>query len=225
MCLIADLLPQHSLHLILYPTPQMQTSVARLYAHILNFLLSSLKWYNDSRTVHAFKSIFQPWDLKFKQDYEAIAAEAQQVGRLADVALKAEVRDTRLEVVQGTRHWELVRQEINQLKVENERLASLLQAKFGIMEDSIHCGLTHILFWKARTRPCHARSKPDYPASAILTDIANSDVQRDPLGLHLSARNLESNTPQSNALTATLELSPDLRRVPAILPVHAEQAP
>ena len=147
MCLIADLLPQHSLHLILYPTPQMQTSVARLYAHILNFLLSSLKWYNDNRTAHAFKSIFQPWDLKFKQDYEAIAAEAQQVGRLADVALKAEVRDTRLEVVQGTRHWELVRQEINQLKVENERLASLLHAKFGRMEDSIHCELTHFFFF------------------------------------------------------------------------------
>ncbi|KAL9063201.1 MAG: hypothetical protein Q9157_008355, partial [Trypethelium eluteriae] len=76
----------------------MQDSVARLYAQILHFLLSALKWYHDSRTVHALKSLFQPWDLKFRPEYEAVAAAAQQVGRLADVALKAEVRDTRLEV-------------------------------------------------------------------------------------------------------------------------------
>lgn len=143
---IADLLPQHSLHLILYPTPRMQTSVARLFAHILNFFLSALKWYKDSRALHALKSIFQPWDLKFRHDYEAIAAEAQQIVRMADMGLKAEVRDTRLEVVQGTRHWELVRQEMNELKVENQRLASLFQAKFGMMEDSMHCEwIVHLL--------------------------------------------------------------------------------
>lgn len=117
----------------------MQTSVARLYAHIVNFFLSALKWYKDSRAVHALKSIFQPWDLKFRHEYEAIAAEAQQIGLLADAALKAEVRDTRLEVVQGTRHWELVRQEMNELRVENQRMASLVQAKFGMMEDSMLC--------------------------------------------------------------------------------------
>jgi len=115
----------------------MQTSVARLYAHILNFFLSSLKWYKDNRAVHALKSIFQPWDLKFRPEYEAIAAEAQQIRRLADVAMKAEVRDTRLEVVQGTRHWELVKQEMNDLKVENQRLVNLFQAKFGMLEDSM----------------------------------------------------------------------------------------
>ena len=117
----------------------MQTSVARLYAHILNFFLSALKWYKDNCGVHALKSVFQPWDLKFRHEYDAIATEAQQIRRLADVALKAEVRDTRLEVVQGTKHWELVRQEMNELKVENQRLASLVQDKFGMMEDSILC--------------------------------------------------------------------------------------
>ena len=120
----------------------MQASVARLYAHILRFFLSSLKWYKDSRAGHAVKSIFQPWDLKFRPEYEAIAAESQQIGQLADAALKAEVRDTRLEVVQGTRHLLLVRQEMNELKVENQRLASLFEAKFGMMEDSIVCEWT-----------------------------------------------------------------------------------
>ncbi|KAF2654727.1 hypothetical protein K491DRAFT_631344, partial [Lophiostoma macrostomum CBS 122681] len=134
---IADLLPQQSLLLILYPTPQMQTSVARLYAHILSLFLSALKWYKDSRAVHAFKSIFQPWDLKFRQEYEAIASETQQICRLADVAMKAEVRDTRLEVAQATRYFEHVRREINELKVENQRLQRLCQSRFDMIENSL----------------------------------------------------------------------------------------
>ncbi|PVH93014.1 hypothetical protein DM02DRAFT_542371, partial [Periconia macrospinosa] len=48
--------PQQSLALLLYPTSQMQTSVARLYAHILNFFLEALKWYKDSRAMHALKA-------------------------------------------------------------------------------------------------------------------------------------------------------------------------
>ncbi|KAL8661382.1 MAG: hypothetical protein Q9202_005624 [Teloschistes flavicans] len=80
---IADLLPQHAFHLILYPTREMQTAVARLYACILKFFLSALQWYRDSRAAHAFKSIFQPWDIRFRGEYEAVAATAQQVGRLA----------------------------------------------------------------------------------------------------------------------------------------------
>ena len=115
----------------------MQYSVARLYAHILNFFLSSLKWYKDSRATHAVKSIFQPWDLKFRPEYEAIATESRQIRQLADVALKAEVRDTRLEVVQGTKHWEWVVRQMDELKEENKRLAYLFQTKFETMESSM----------------------------------------------------------------------------------------
>lgn len=134
---IADLLPVHSLHLILYPTPQMQASVARIYVHILNFFLCALKWYKDKRTVHAIKAVFQPWDLKFRQEYEAIAAESQQIGRLADVAMKSEVRDMRLEVVHGSEHWQWMRQEMAELKRENQRLTHSLQTRIGNMEDSL----------------------------------------------------------------------------------------
>lgn len=87
--------------------------------------------------MHAVKAIFQPWDLKFQPEYEAIATESQQIGQLADMALKAEVRDTRLEVLQGTKHWEQVVQQMDELKGENQRLAHLLQAKFGMMESSM----------------------------------------------------------------------------------------
>ncbi len=168
----------------------MQTSVARLYAHILNFFLSSLKWYKDNRAVHALKSIFQPWDLKFRHEYEAIAAETQQIRRLADVAMKAEVRDTRLEVVQGTRHWELVKQEMNDLKVENQRLTSLFQAKFGMLEDSmLRKWVAHFLGAGISVLSYHEQATVSdniffstirAPDSKTLTYIANRHVWRDP---------------------------------------------
>lgn len=137
----------------------MQNSVARLYAHILNFFLSSLKWYKDGRAMHALKSICQPWDLKFRPEYEAIACEAQQIRRLADIAMKAEVRDTRLGVEQGTRHWELVKQEISALKLENQKLKSLFQSRLDMMENSMICEYSAYLqnscysfFSRTRTR-------------------------------------------------------------------------
>ena len=117
----------------------MQYSVARLYAHILNYFLSALKWYKDNRALHAVKSIFQPWDLKLRPEYEAIVSESQQIRQLTDVALKAEVRDTRLEVAQGTKHWVRVVQQMEELRTENQRLAHLFQTKFGMMESSMLC--------------------------------------------------------------------------------------
>lgn len=118
----------------------MQASVDRLYAYILNFFVEALKWYRDKRITHALKSIFQPWDLKFRQDYEAIASEALQIRHLASVAMKAEVRDTRLGVVQGTKELELVKQEVSELKVENQRLHGLLFSRLEKMENSMLCG-------------------------------------------------------------------------------------
>ncbi|KAI4188537.1 MAG: hypothetical protein LQ348_003912 [Seirophora lacunosa] len=134
---IADLLPQHSLHVILYPTSEMQNAVARLYACILRFFLSALQWYNDSRAAHALKSIFQPWDIRFRSEHEAVAAAAQQVERLANAALKAEVRVTRLEVVRGREDWEVMRREMGELRDDNRRLQELWKGSFQGLEGSI----------------------------------------------------------------------------------------
>ncbi len=202
----------------------MQTSVARLYAHILNFFLSSLKWYKNNCAVHAFRSIFQPWDLKFRHEYEAIGAESQQIGRLADVALKAEVRDTRMEVVQGTRHWELVRQEMNELRVDNQRLTRVFQARFGAMENSI-LGEWILNLLGAQKRASHALSKLNSMMTATLTGMANRHVQRDSPRLRIPTQIPKSSPPQSDALPATLELPSNLRGFLAILPVHADKMP
>jgi hypothetical protein len=123
----------------------MQLSVARLFAHILNFFVSALKWYKDSRAMHVLKSVLQPWDLKFRNEYEAIASEAQNIRRLADVAMKAEVRDTRTEVGQGTMHLELMRKEMDNLRKENAKLQDLVRSRFEGMERSMVCKYTYIV--------------------------------------------------------------------------------
>ena len=117
----------------------MQLSVARLYAHIPRIFLCSLKWYKSSRAVHAFKSVLQPWDLKFRQEFEAIASEAQQIRRLTDVAMKVEIRDTREEVVQGTKHMGMIRQELQVLRQENQKLQTLFQVRFDSVEGAMTC--------------------------------------------------------------------------------------
>lgn len=115
----------------------MQNAVARLYACILRFFLSALQWYNDSRAAHALKSIFQPWDIRFRSEHEAVAAAAQQVERLANAALKAEVRVTRLEVVRGREDWEVMRREMGELRDDNRRLQELWKGSFQGLEGSI----------------------------------------------------------------------------------------
>lgn len=70
----------------------------------MNLFLVSLEWNEDGRVRHAFKAVFQPWDLQFKEFFDTVTPEAQQTRRLADVAMKAELRSTRQGVEQGTRH-------------------------------------------------------------------------------------------------------------------------
>ncbi|KAL8770710.1 MAG: hypothetical protein Q9194_005097 [Teloschistes cf. exilis] len=110
---IAELVLQHAFHLILYPTREMQTA-----------------WYRDSRPAHAFKSIFQPWDIRFRGEYEAVATTAQQVGRLADVALKAEVRDIMSEVMRGRVDLKSVSRKISELQKENQRMERLILCSY-----------------------------------------------------------------------------------------------
>ncbi|KAL9052648.1 MAG: hypothetical protein Q9162_005275 [Coniocarpon cinnabarinum] len=75
---------------------------------------------------------------ELRHECETIDGESQRIQRLADVALKAEVRNTRLEVVNGTGHWKLVRQEVIDLKLENQRLKVFLEAKFEMVQDTMY---------------------------------------------------------------------------------------
>lgn len=208
----------------------MQASVARLYAHILNFSVEALKWYRDKRITHAFKSIFQPWNLKFRQDYEAIESEALQIRRLASVAMKAEVRDTRLGVVQGTKELELVKQEVSELKAENQRLHGLLFSRLEKMESSMLCECHFFLFVFVLRSPVHNFQSSVFaclffPTMRTKTDFSYRRVSRASCRLYQPTRNTESSPHHPDDVITALELPPNFRGFAAFLPVNAEQAP
>ena len=115
----------------------MQIAVARLYALVLSFFISALKWYHSSRAMHALKSILQPWELTFQHMCDAIGEAAENVRQLADAALKAEVRDTRVGMDEGRKEWEGLRREMGALRQENEMLTQIVRAGFSRVEESM----------------------------------------------------------------------------------------
>ena len=122
----------------------MQAAVAQLYVHVLTFLQAALKWYRDSRLVHAVKSVFQPWDLTFRDQYEAIAAASKRIRQMTDVASKAELRDTHLEVLQGKQYWTDAKTEVALLRLENQHLMDMLKTQFNDFNDKLQCKLSSI---------------------------------------------------------------------------------
>lgn len=63
---IADILPRTDLSLVLYPTVIMKETVARLYAHIIQFVIHAVRWYKQGKFTHAWASTAKPWALSFK---------------------------------------------------------------------------------------------------------------------------------------------------------------
>jgi hypothetical protein len=93
---IADVLPRTKLHLLLYPTERMQDAVAKLYASIIGFIESAIKWYKKGVFSKTISAIVNPYDLAFKDLVDDIAAHSRRVDELANDAQKAEIRDLHL---------------------------------------------------------------------------------------------------------------------------------
>jgi len=96
--MIADILPRTDFTLILYPTQAMKNMIAELYAYIMLFTTRAICWYKRGKFAHAFGAIARPWALNWKDDVDGIAEQSQKVDSLAQIAARAELRDTRLEV-------------------------------------------------------------------------------------------------------------------------------
>lgn len=90
---IADVLPRAELHLLLYPTERMQNAVAQLYASIIGFTQSAIKWYKKGVFSKTISAIVNPYDLAFKDVVDDITVCSRRVDELANAAQKAEIRD------------------------------------------------------------------------------------------------------------------------------------
>ncbi|KAK1516998.1 uncharacterized protein CCOS01_12547 [Colletotrichum costaricense] len=95
---IALVLPRTELHSVLYPTPRMQDAVSQLYAKIIEFALTAIKWYKKGKLSHSFTAIIKPFSLGFKPIVEEIAERSKHVDELASAAVKAEIRDLHVNI-------------------------------------------------------------------------------------------------------------------------------
>ncbi|TLD20616.1 hypothetical protein PspLS_08581, partial [Pyricularia sp. CBS 133598] len=115
-CRIAEALPRADLGLILYPTPSIQESVARLYAAIIKFAIRALRGYQNGRLIHIAAAIASPWTLSFEEELADIERNSKSVEELAQGAARAELRELRFQVHQSRADQQQARAELLQLK-------------------------------------------------------------------------------------------------------------
>ncbi|CAI0648746.1 unnamed protein product [Colletotrichum noveboracense] len=95
---IGDVLPRAELHVLLYPTPRMQETVAQLYSKILEFSVMAIRFYKKGKLSHAIASVVKPFSLTFKPIIEEIRQRSLRVDELANALCKAEMRDLHVKI-------------------------------------------------------------------------------------------------------------------------------
>ncbi|KAF5966874.1 Nacht domain-containing protein [Fusarium bulbicola] len=95
---IADVLPRTELHAILYPTDRMQEAVSMVYAKIIEFSITAIRWYKKNSFRRVISSIISPFSISFKDIIDEISERSRTVDQLADAANKAETRDVHTDI-------------------------------------------------------------------------------------------------------------------------------
>ncbi|CAD6593390.1 MAG: hypothetical protein ASARMPREDX12_007126 [Alectoria sarmentosa] len=137
LCQIADILPRANLTLILYPTAMMQDVLARLYANIIQFISQAVHWYRQGKLKHSVFSIIRPWKVSFQESLESIKDDSIRLDKLSDMAAKAELRDTHVEVVEIRKNWAETKFELGMMRQENQRLADYITTGMSRIDSAI----------------------------------------------------------------------------------------
>ncbi|KAH7026712.1 uncharacterized protein B0I36DRAFT_331181 [Microdochium trichocladiopsis] len=98
LCQIADSLPRVELATILYPTPRMKEAVVQLYAHIINFLIRSKSWYDESKLQRMVNAITRPAELRYDDIIQDIERCKAVIDCLSTAGARAEQRDMHLKI-------------------------------------------------------------------------------------------------------------------------------
>ncbi|PUU72119.1 hypothetical protein B9Z19DRAFT_1175592 [Tuber borchii] len=165
---ISDSLPQVNLLSILYPSDEMRSAVAMLYAHILSFLQSATSWYRCGRIAHVFRAWWKPFEVSFKELVEDICEQGKRVTNLADAGHKLETRKQtellenlcerveRVDAVAGAGQELAIRKGVHsqthciQVMGENEKLYGIYDTTPSIFAKS--CGMDFGLVREIRRR-------------------------------------------------------------------------
>ena len=89
--------------------------------------------------MHTVSCIVRPWALLYSEHVEAIKEDSIRLDKLSDMAAKAELRDTHLEVVEARKEWAFANSELMSLRDDNRRLAEMIQAGMGRLDQTIIC--------------------------------------------------------------------------------------
>ncbi|RSL68523.1 hypothetical protein CEP51_012478 [Fusarium floridanum] len=127
-CAISEALPEvNFLASELYPIPRMQSTLATIYTHIIDFCSRAVRWYNKTRGSFIRKTlaaIKDPWALEFDDVVRQIHRTTARIREQAAVAHQAETRYVSSLVSQ-------VKQEVLELKVGRNVYASSHGALLG----------------------------------------------------------------------------------------------
>lgn len=124
LCDIADALPRVELAAFLYPTKTMKQTVPVLYAHIVNFLVRALEWYEEGKIARAFHSITKPAALRYDDLIEDVRRATRSIADLALISSQAEQRDIHDELRALT---SLVKQLLLDQSIKSSALTSLVK--------------------------------------------------------------------------------------------------
>lgn len=89
---IADKLPRVHLSVDMYKTPDMEATLARLYASILMFFRLCAKWYNRSSLGRLWSALKDPFELKYKGLLADIELCSNLVDNIANAGARVEIR-------------------------------------------------------------------------------------------------------------------------------------
>ncbi|CAI6319249.1 unnamed protein product [Periconia digitata] len=130
LCRIADCLPRQELKHILYPTIQMQEAVAKLYAHLIQFMVHAMRWYQKSRSRRAIGAILKPFALDFQDQLDEVYGLSKNINEIANTAAQAELRAVHTKVEDVYQELSLARLEIKHLgealSLGNERSLQIM---------------------------------------------------------------------------------------------------
>ncbi|KAL9619836.1 MAG: hypothetical protein Q9160_005576 [Pyrenula sp. 1 TL-2023] len=122
----ANCLPRHELKLILYPSPQMQHAVAKLYASLIQFMAHAMHWYHKGSARRAIGAILKPFALDFKDQMTEVDELSRNVDEIADAAAKAELRAVHAKVEDARRELSDTRKELRVALLDIKRLSDLV---------------------------------------------------------------------------------------------------
>ncbi|TVY33898.1 hypothetical protein LSUB1_G007503, partial [Lachnellula subtilissima] len=122
LCQIAEVLPRAELIIRLYPIPGIKHLISNMYAHILKFLVRSLRWYQESKISHLIHAITRPVELRFDDLIEEIRLLSSNMDNLALASGHAEQRDMHTEQKQACNEQKRLENKVDHLTKLVEQL-------------------------------------------------------------------------------------------------------